>query len=197
MSLTFKFFFAILIGINANLIPNNFIQINKFAATNDEFNIKVNKLQSLKKILISNLIVTSDNLETILNFERTNEQLKGTQSVSDKNYLDIQSLLNENDFKNNKDQNEISFGVQSLLSDFNDDIQKIKDVQSKKVNKRQIGGGGDSNSQVVLGTFQAIMRPMSMPGLGSLGNGGQSVQSQNEHLEESHGDEKNQENNEK
>lgn len=201
MSQTFAFFIAIFVGIDANLIPNNFVQINKFALANDELSVKVNKFESLKNILINNFIVTSDNLKAILNFERENEQPKDVQSLSNKNSLDIQSLLKEDDFNNNNDQNENSFDLQSLLSEsnLNGVKQKMEDVQPKKFSKRQIGGGGgdDGNSQVVLGTFQAIMRPMSMPGLGNLGNGGQSVQNQNENVEESQDDKKNQESNKK
>lgn len=187
---SFAFFFAILGGINAKLIPNNFVQINKFAVTNDELNFKVNKFGSLKNILINNFIVTSDNLKAILKLEDENEQLRDTRSFD---------LSNEYDFKKDNIQNENSFDLQSLLSEsnFNDPEPQMKDIQYKKVNKRQIGGGGDSNSQVVLGTFQAIMRPMSMPGLGNLGNGEQSVQNQNENVEKSQDDEKNQENSEK
>lgn len=194
MSQAYAFLFAIFVGINANLIPNDFIQINKFALTNDELSIKLNKFESLKNILINNFIVTSDNLKAILNFERENEQPKDVQSLSNKHSL-------EDDFNNNNDQNENSFDLPSLLSEsnFNDVKQKMENVQPKKFDKRQIGGegGGDGNSQVVLGTFQAIMRPMSMPGLGNLASGGQSVQNQNENVEESQDDKKNQETNKK
>lgn len=195
MCLIFVFSLAFFIGINANLIPNNFVQINKFALTNDEFNVKINKFEYLKSILINNLIVTSDNLKTILNLERTNEQPK--EYLLNEHSIDIQSILSEDNFNKNTNQHENSFDLQSPLneSNFNKDKQEMQD--HKKLNKRQIGGGGDSNSQVVLGTFQAIMRPMSMPGLGSLGGGGQSVQSQNENVEESQADKKNQENEEK
>lgn len=107
-----------------------------------------------------NLIETSDNLKTILNMERENVP-----------------ILSEDDFKKNNNQKENSFDSQSLLSENNDYKQKMEDTQPKKVNKRQIGGG-DSKTQVVVGTFQAIMRPASVPGLGG---GGQSEEIQNEH----------------
>lgn len=197
MCLTFAFVFTIFTGINANLIPNNFIEINQFALTNDEFNIKINKLESLKNILIQNLIVTSDNLKSILNLESENKQSKDTRSLSNENSLDIQTLLSEDDFEKNNNRNENPFNSQSLLgeSTFNYDKQTMEDEQPKNLNKRQIGGGGDSNSQVVLGTFQAIMRPV--PGLGGLTGGGQSVQSQNENVSASQDDRKNEENKEK
>lgn len=130
MCQTFVFLLTIFVGINSNLIPNNFVQINKFALTNDEFNIKINKFESLKNILINNLIATSDSLKTILSLERDDEKPKDKQYLSNENSLDIQPLLSEDDFKNNNDdQNENSFYLQSLSSEhnFRDDKQNTEE----------------------------------------------------------------------
>lgn len=195
MCLTLAFFLAIFVRNNAILIPNNFVQINKFALTNDEFNVNLNNFEYLKNILMNNLIVTSDNLKTILNLERKDKQSKNTKFLQNENSLGIQTLFSKNYFKNNN-QNELS-NWQSFLSDNNSNNgeQKIED-QPKTINKRQIGGEGDRNSQVVVGTFQAIMKPMTLSGLNSLGSVGQLLQTQNENVKQSQGDEKSYENDE-
>lgn len=192
---TFVFFLTIFVGIDSTSVPNSFIQINKFALNNDEFHFELNKFESIKNILINNLITTSDSLKAIQSLERGNEKPKIEQSLPNPNSMDILPRLHEDDLKIIKNQNENSFDLQSFseannFKDYKQNMEDRKNIEDlKNINKRQIGGGGGDNSQVVLGTFQAIMRPM--PGLGSLGGGGQSVQNQNANVKESEGTEEN------
>lgn len=135
-----KFFLLFISTIYAYPLPN--VQINNvYQQQTDKI-----AMELYKNILIKNLIVTSDNLKLYLNMERSNNF--ETNEIS--SYLPDYDITDSNE----------------LLS------EKLKsDTSFQKMTKRQIGGlgGAGGDTQVVLGTFQAMMRPMStsdIPGLG-------------------------------
>lgn len=153
--------------IHNSPLPNNFVQINKFHVGNDENNIEINQIETFKSMLIDNLIATSDNLKYILNMEQDGR-------IDEERYYK-KRFVNENDEDTQTPLKEMSrFGE-----------VRTSPKENSKLVKRQAGSvAGDT--QMVLGTFQAMMRPMSMsdvPIIGGIMNNS-AKENQNEDLPE-------------
>lgn len=150
--------FLLLISIiNANPLPN-LVQINQFDVFQQQ--TERNQIELYKKVLIKNFIVTSDNLKLLLNMERSGNVI--TESKEKPRSL----YMSNNDFTDSEE---------TLTEDQNwrmdQDMQPMDSSFQKMKGKRQIDGleGAGGDTQVVMGTFQAMMRPMStryIPGLG-------------------------------
>lgn len=162
--------------VYANPLTN--VQINKVDVFQPPDRIA---MERYKNILIKNLIVTTDNLKLFLNMERSENYLTETNENS-KNYLPDYDFTDSEE-RLTKDQN---WRMEKA-------IQSTADPGFQKMMiKRQIGGlgGAGGDTQVVLGTFQAMMRPMStgdVPGLGQNSasqNSGKENSAQNSEVKE-------------
>ncbi|KAJ2942922.1 hypothetical protein O0L34_g15112 [Tuta absoluta] len=152
---------SIIIVINSSHIPHQFLQINKFNVNSQENYLRID---AFKQFLIENLISTSDSLKSILNAERESSK----EENSKRNY-DVARPVNEDLFEYFENLDEDLAGENENKGDIHPSWKK-----SLKFKRQALPSTGDS--QIVMGTFQAMMRPMSVPSLPSLG--GQSQQKQ-------------------
>jgi hypothetical protein len=116
-----------------------------------------------------NLIMTNDN--------RDNSKLE-SQKFNYENFLKKRAILpdmNQNALdkikKRGVETYEVSMGnINDMFEELMAIIEEKEKVQSDEEpvrKKRQVGSG---DTQMVIGTFQAMMRPMTLPGTGSLPN---------------------------
>lgn len=188
---------------------------------------KTQNYEVFKDILIQNLIVTTDNLKVILNWERENTAIRlGNEDIRNKpgnyeyNIFDKPTYgfgikQNKNAIKDVKekfinDKGEVfnvkeDFGVKKYLSkrsqeldksekEDTDELQLMNDeenyenlnnsneesllnddnvLEEGKVKRQADGGDGGiisnpvtgGDTQMFMGTFQAVMRPMKLPGV--------------------------------
>lgn len=138
-----KFFLLIISMVYAKPITN--VQINNFEVF-QQFDRIV--MEYYKNILIKNLIVTSDNLKLFLNMESSESYLTNEKH----NNYESEYDLTDSEEAIHKDQR---WRMENPIQPIDSSLQKII--------KRQIGGleGAGGDTQVVLGTFQAMLRPMS------------------------------------
>lgn len=146
-----KLFLLLISTISAQPVPD-FVKINKVDFTQLQ---NKNSLELYKNQLVKNLIVTSDNLVLFINTER------------DSNF-ETEALESPKSFLSDE------FTEMRLLEDEN--FLDLEDPERVKT-KRQIGGGG-GDTQMVMGTFQAMMRPMSLEALPTLPGSGQNSATQ-------------------
>ncbi|PZC73404.1 hypothetical protein B5X24_HaOG209537 [Helicoverpa armigera] len=229
MGLYSLLFFSLIIILKVESIPVKFLQINKQETKDYEV---------FKDILIQNLIVTTDNLKLILNWERENsiyriqneEDInseltyynpdvqykkviknvkKGNDDATTKKpinvydfdiskYLTKRSPNEENKPSKNEIENQETAGKTKAIKTVNkrEDNENSPQVLGEEfllnygnsnslemdnysdtyhmVDKRQAASEdnaiglptGDGDTQMFMGTFQAVMRPMKLPSLG-------------------------------
>lgn len=163
----FKYLFVVFPLIYASPAPETFVQINKYDFSKRNH---FNQLQVIKNILLEDLMLTSDNLKVILNMEQAEN---GEKKIDLKPSLipDYDDISDEEVLKNQafKEDLEKSLDAKNQQNEYlHQKPQELSMLQpSRLLLKRQVGDSG-GNTQMVLGTFQAMMRPMSISDLPSL-----------------------------